>query len=144
MAVRETQAALIFTGRHADATAAAVTAALGLQPSYSHESGDPHQSARLATSGTTKESKWILREERTAGSDEDFHGMRSLDRLAERLEPYAESIRTLRTDYWVIVDLYASSDTSQGGFFVSQETMRRLGLLEVPFVPSVYCFDDEK
>jgi hypothetical protein len=144
MAVTETQASLIISGRHAEGTAAAVTVALGMQPSYSHEAGDPHSSARLASKEKLRaHSNWVLNGERTARTEDDFHGMRSLDRLAEQLEPRADAIRALQADYWIVVDLFANSDSTRGGFFIGEETMRRLGLLGAAFVPTVYCDDDD-
>ena len=67
--------------------------------------------------------------------------MESLVHLAERFEPRAAELATLSVDYGIIVDVYAASDSEQGGFYIGAETMRRLGA-ERDFAPTVYLIDD--
>lgn len=81
MAVTETQTSLAIYGATSELRAAYVTEALGIEPSYSHEHGDPHQSPRLADQGkVTARSTWLWHQPATASTD-DFHGMESLDTL---------------------------------------------------------------
>jgi hypothetical protein len=143
--VTSVSASIGLHGRTQAATAAAVTAALGIDPTRSHETGGPHPSPTLAARGRrTEQSLWLFEEPETFKSDDDFHGMASLDRLAERFEPKAEILATLAEDYSIRVWMYAQSDSSQGGFVIAQETMRRLGLLSAHFFGDVVVipYDD--
>ena len=140
MAVTETGATLSIYGRTKDATAAAVTLALGIEPTSSHEFGDPHPSATLAARGRrTENSRWGFSEPETEASEADFHGMLSLDRLAERFEPKAEILAALSERYEIRVWLLGhSDDESQHGFVISAATMRRLGVLSASLWPDIY------
>jgi hypothetical protein len=144
MAVTETKASLRLTGKTAAATAAAVTRALGMAPTYSRETGDLHPSPSLAKSGAlTERSLWEFAEATTAASQNDFHGMDSLVRLTRRFEPHAKTLATLQDDYRITVDLMGFSDSTQCGLVIDADTMRRLGLLSADLVQSIYVVEDD-
>jgi hypothetical protein len=124
-------------------TAAAVTAALGIQPTYSHEVGDPVSSATLAVRGRrTRQAVWSFEEQESVTTEGDPHGMRSLDRLAQRFEPKSQILAALAADYGIRVSMFAHSDSTQGGFVIAPETMRRIGLLSAEFFGTVWI-DEE-
>ena len=85
---------------------------------------------------------WVFGEERTIAADEDPQGMESLVRLTERFEPKSAALAELRSQgYKITVTMTGSSDSTQGGFYVGPDTMRRLGLLSASFSPSVWLDD---
>lgn len=91
MAVTDVSASLLLRGNTRKDLAAAATAALGVEPTRSHEFGDPHPSKSLASVGkVTIESMWLFSEPRILSSAEDRHGIESPVRLAERFEDRAE------------------------------------------------------
>ena len=144
MAVTETQTSLAIYGATSELRAAHVTEALGIEPSYSHEHGDPHQSPRLAAQGKVMtHSTWLWHQPATAATDDDFHGMQSLDLLAEYFAPHAAVLVQLSERYSLRVFMSGFSDSTQGGFFVRPATMLRLGMLGAAFVPTVYLEDAE-
>jgi hypothetical protein len=141
--VTSVSASIGLHGRTQAATAAAVTAALGIDPTRSHETGGPHPSPTLAARGRrTEQSLWLFEEPETFKSDDDFHGMASLDRLAERFETKAEVLSALEKDYFIQVRMISFSDSDQGGFVIAPETMRRLGRLSATFFGDVLLSPD--
>jgi hypothetical protein len=118
-----------------------LTELLGITPTAAWEYGDPWPSKtradRLRAHG-----QWRFEEQRTIGEAEDPHGMESLVRLAERFEPHADTLGSLGKDYRIVVGMLGFSDSTQAGFWVGPETMRRLGLLHAAFVPDIYLSDD--
>jgi hypothetical protein len=140
VSVTSVQASLSIYGQSTKLTAAAVTEALEVEPTQSHELGDPHFSPSMAALGkVTTTSYWSFREERTIADDEDPHGINSLVRLAERFEGKAEALAKLRArGYSIVVWMFGSSDSGQAGFAVGPETMRRLGAMSAAFKPDIY------
>jgi len=144
MAVAETQTSLAIYGATSADRAAYVTDALGIEPSYSHEHGDPYQSPRLAAQGKVmKHPTWLWHQPATGSTDDDFHGMQSLDLLAEHFEPHAAVLMKLSERYTLRILMSGFSDSTQGGFFVRLATMLRLGMFGAAFVPTVYLEDAE-
>lgn len=140
MAVRSVQASLIIRGLEPSKTAAAVTAALGVEPSRSHEFGEPHQGPSLAAQGkTTRSSLWTFDEPRTEATEADFHGMQSLVNLTERFAPHAATLADLRQHYEIVVDLWGHSDSAQVGWVIGEETMRLLGTMSAVFFQTIYA-----
>ena len=92
----------------------------------------------------TTNSTWLWEEPSTSSTDDDFHGMRSLDLLAERFEPHAEALWLLGERYSVKVLMIGFSNSTRGGFSVEPNTMIRLGLLGAAFVPTIHVTDPEK
>lgn len=145
MAVTSVQASLIIRGLDPSQTAAAVTAALGIEPTKSHEFGEPHQSPSLAARGkTTPSSLWRFDELRTEASEGDFHGMQSLVTLTERFAPHAATLAELRQHYDIIVDLWGHSDSTQVGWVIGEETMRLLGTMSAALFQTVYADPDSE
>lgn len=145
MSVVSVTASIILNGKTPQATAAAVSAALGMEPTASHEAGEPHPSPTLAARGRrTDQSFWEFEEPETSKSDDDLHGMASLDRLAELFEPKGEILAALEKDYWIRVWIYSDSDSYQGGFVIASETMRRLGKLNADFFGTVILNADDE
>lgn len=144
MAVTGVMASLVINGTLPGCSAAEVTEALGMQPTSSFEIGELHTNPRYAARGTVRtHCTWDFEEDESSASETDFHGLRSLDQLAERFESKATVLAFLSKRYEIRVWMRASSDSTQGGFYVSAETMQRLGLLSASFSPSVYLSDDE-
>lgn len=136
-------ASLTLYGTTGRARAATVTAALGITPDKQREPGEPHISPSKAKRGIVMtEAYWHYSEKRTIASEEDPHGMESLVRLAERLEPLAPRLAELADDFDIVIWMLGYSDSTQAGFLIGPETMRRLGLLHARFVPDIYLEDD--
>ena len=118
-----------------------LTAILGIEPTDLWEYGDPWPSKtrpdRLRSHGV-----WRFEEPRTVAAAEDPHGMESLVRLTERFEPVAARLDDISKDFDIRVGMFGSSDSTQAGFYIGKETMRRLGLLRAAFVPDIYLSED--
>jgi hypothetical protein len=144
MSVTDVQASLAIYGEGRGLTAGAVTAALGIEPTSSYEVGDPIISSSPALAGKYRaNSYWTFEIGRTLSSDEDPHGMESLVRLAELFEPKAEVLAGLSRHYLIRVWMLAFSDSTQGGFVIGPETMRRLGTLSASFFGDIYLSEDD-
>jgi hypothetical protein len=142
MAVTDVSASLRLSGHTRKETAAAVTAAMGIAPSFSYEFGDPHPSKSLAARGkVVGSSRWLYNEPRTMSSEEDPHGIESLVRLAERFEPNSAMLATLKANYYIEILMHGYSDSTQGGLLIGPETMRRLGTLSASFVQTIWLSD---
>lgn len=139
--IRAVEASLSVSTDHPRRRVGHLTDLFGIQPTDVWEYGDPWPSEarpdRFRSQGA-----WSFREPRTISASEDPHGMESLVRLAERFEPVAGRLRGLGPDYQVTVRMLGFSDSTQGGFYVGPETMRRLGLLNAAFLPDVFLSDD--
>lgn len=118
-----------------------LTELLGIAPTTVWELGDPWPS-RTRPDRLRSQAQWSFEEERTIRSSEDPHGMESLVRLAERFEPLSGRLGSLIPEYTILVRMFGLSDSTQGGFFIGPETMRRLGLLHAAFMPDVFLRDD--
>jgi len=119
-----------------------VTSALEIEPTRSHEFGDPHPSkSRAALGKVTIESLWLFSEPRTLSTEEDPHGIESLVKLAERFESRASILTSLKDRYAIEVLLFGSSDSGQGGLYIGPETMRRLGLLSASLIQTIWLSD---
>jgi len=134
-------ASLTISNDHPRMTVGHISAMLGIEPTVIWEYGDPWPSKtrpdRLRSHGA-----WRFEEPRTIAATEDPHGMESLVRLAERFEPVADRLAELSKEFDIRVGMFGSSDSTQAGFFVGAETMRRLGLLSAAFVPDIYLSED--
>ena len=143
MAVTNVMASLVINGTLPGSTAAEATRVLGIEPTSSFEIGDLHTNPRYAALGKVRtHSKWDFEEEETSATETDLHGMRSLDQLAERFESKAAILADLSKRYEIRIWMRGSSDSSQGGFYISTETMRRLGLLSASFSPSIWLSEE--
>jgi hypothetical protein len=144
MAGTNVMASLVINGTLPGSTASEITRALEIEPTSSFEIGDLHTNLRYAALGRVRtHSKWDFEEEETSATDTDPHGMRSLDQLAERFESKAAILADLSERYEIRIWMRGSSDSTQGGFYVSAETMRRLGLLSASFSPSIWLTEEE-
>ena len=144
MSVNDVRATLSVYGHREDLTAAAVTAALGTQPTSSHEFGDSVVSKSPALDGTLRaNSRWSFDMPGTLASDDDPHGMQSLAKLAEFFEPHADQLALLAEEYEIRVWMSAFSDSTQGGFVIERETMRHLGRLSASLFGTVFLSDDD-
>jgi len=144
MSVNDVTATLSIYGERATLSAAAVTAALGVQPTSSYEFGDPVVSRSPSLNGTARtNSHWSFKMSGTTASDDDPHGMRSLASLAELFEAKAAVLAQLSEHYAIRVWMTAFSDSTQGGFVIDQPTMRRLGLLSATLFGTVYLSEDD-
>ena len=139
MRVTDVKASLSIYGEGKGLTAAAVTSALGMEPTSSYEFGDPISSKSPALRGKVRaNSYWNYQMDRTVESEEDPHGMESLVKLAELFEPKAAELARLSTTYLIRVWMFGASDSTQAGFVIGPETMRRLGLLSASFTGDIY------
>jgi len=118
-----------------------LTDLLGITPTAVWEYGEPWPSKERADR-LRSHGQWRFEEERTISNAEDPHGMESLVRLAERFESHADVLGGLGKDYRIVVGMFGSSDSTQAGFWIGPETMRRLGLLHAAFVPDIYLSGD--
>jgi hypothetical protein len=144
MSVNDVRATLSIYGEGADLTAAAVTAALGVEPTSSYEFGDPVVSKSPALNGTARtHSHWSFVMPGTVASNDDPHGMESLAKLAEMFESKAGVLVNLSARYEIRVWMTAFSDSTQGGFVVDPVTMRRLGMLSAALFGTVYLSEDD-
>lgn len=134
-------ASLAIVTDHPQRKVGHITDLLGITPTAVWEYGDPWPSKKRADR-LRPNGQWRFTEQRTIGKAEDPHAMESLVRLAERFEPHADALGRLAKDYRIVVGMFGSSDSSQAGFWVGPETMRRLGLLHAAFAPDIYLSDD--
>lgn len=142
MSVTDVKASLSIYGEGKGLTAAAVTTALGMEPTSSYEFGDPISSMSPALRGKVRaNSYWNYQMDRTVESQEDPHGMESLVRLAELFEPKASVLADLSEKYLIRVWMFGLSDSDQAGFVIGPETMRRLGTLSASFTGDIYMTD---
>lgn len=143
MGVFDVLATLTLTAKRADVRAAAVTEALGIEPTRIREHGDPPRSRAAAARGERVVlAQWSYTEPRTIPAEEDRYGYESLVRLAERLEPHAETLRALSTDFELTIWMFGASDSWQTNVALGPDTMRRLGSIPAHFVVDLYVSDD--
>lgn len=139
--ITSVSASLTIINDHPRKTVGHITGMLGIEPTVVWEYGDPWPSKtrpdRLRSYGA-----WRFEEPRTIAATEDPHGMESLVRLAERFEPVAAGLDELSNEFDIRVGMFGSSDSTQAGFYIGTETMRRLGLLHAAFVPDIYLSED--
>lgn len=116
-----------------------VTTALGIAPTSSWEYGDPHRGPRMAARGIVRShAYWSYTEPRTMANEEDPHGMESLVRLTEGLEPHAATLERLREQWDMAVWMFGASDSWNAGFVIGPATLRRLGAIGAPLYPDLY------
>lgn len=123
-----------------------VTSVLGVEPTRSHEFGELHRGARMAAAGRRyPSSRWDYEQLESRASDDDPHGMASLDSLVRLFEPLADRLRQLREEgYWMRVWLLADSDSSQSGFVLSPETMAGLGAMGTPLFGDIFVSPEDE
>jgi len=139
--ITRVSASLTIINDHPRKTVSHITGMLGIEPTNTWEYGDPWpsktRSDRLRSQGV-----WRFEEARTIAAPEDPHGMESLVRLAERFEPVSARLEELSNEFDIRVGMFDASDSTQAGFYIGKETMRRLGLLCAAFVPDIYLSED--
>lgn len=139
--ITSVEASLSITGGGAGDRTSAITELLGIEPTEVWEFGDPWP-MRTRPDRVHRFTGWVYVERRTIADAEDPHGMESLVRLAERFEPLSAQLESLSKTFEIRVRMLGFSDSSQGGFYVGPETMRRLGALHAAFVPDVYLGEE--
>lgn len=118
------------------AAAAAVTEALGLEPTTSAERGEPI-SASLTT--PREQSMWLLESE--ADPDEPLSA--HLEWLLDELDGRLGALAGLTGDYEVDVWCSVEATNGQGQLTFTPELTTRLAGLPCPFSVDLYLSDDE-
>ena len=121
-----------FVMRSDVALPASVTAALGVVPTSSWEPGDLVGNGYSGRRHT--DAGWMLE---TEFEDTAEPWDAALLALTEPLRDRVEIIDELRASWSATVWCSGDSDSSQGGFWLSPEVMRRLGLLGVAFAGTI-------
>jgi hypothetical protein len=128
--------AALFAAVTTKRSAAWITDQLGIAPTTSWEKGDPHGRAERRRERTN--AGWILNFE-VEGSQEPFDA--ALAELISVLGPLGEAIRRISEFCDLKVDCYGSSDSVQGGFWISPDSLRGVADLNVALFVTVYLED---
>lgn len=118
-------------------TAASFTEQMGLQPTAAREIGEPR--GKYGRGRPSEHAVWSLQR--------DGSGIEPLDdallSLLKEFDGRGDLLDVLRASFELRVRCYGSSDSEQGGFWLSGEVMRRLGRLGVEFHCTVYLGADD-
>jgi hypothetical protein len=122
-----------FIARSSTESSASFTARLGLVPTQSWEIGDAVGNGR---SGRTHvDAGWVLDAE-LPGEAEPLDA--ALASLLRQFDGREAALDELRRTFQMHVRCYGSSDSEQGGFWLSAGVIRQLGRLGVEFFCTVY------
>lgn len=126
-----------FEALSTERTAASFTEQVGLQPTTAREIGEPRGEC-----GRGKPSEVAVWSFTCDGT-----GIEPLDdallSLLNEFDGREGLLDELRNSFEMRVRCYASSDSEQGGFWLSAEVMRSLGRLGVDFHCTVYLSSDD-
>ncbi len=114
-------------------TAAHVTAMLQTTPTDQHERGSPVRSRR-PTTRVREESFWILESGVADDQPLDEHCAQLLDLVEEKLPLFQSFV----PDYYMEIRCAFSSEGGQGGFVLGPDLLRRLTLVPLALVVSLY------
>jgi heme-degrading monooxygenase HmoA len=117
-----------------------ITKALGIEPSLSHDKGDPKGKPRPDAHGTLVQRRydsavWSWHAET---SDDTTVGPSSLEQIVSTFASRADALATLRESCTILVDYRGHSDSTQGGFVFPAEVVAGLAALGCDVFGSVY------
>jgi hypothetical protein len=120
---------------------------MGVDPTRSHERGDPTRAAlrgRVLPGQSPVEvnAQWSLDGDPEAADPEDESGFRTLRQLLSRIGHTADAIAELKQDCDVSITWSGYSDSWQGGFVLEQDLLQELGRLGIPIWGTTYLDDD--
>jgi Domain of unknown function (DUF4279) len=115
-----------------------ITESLAIQPTRCHEKGDPI-SKRNAQSLVRQESLWILE----SGLSKSLPIEEHLDQIADLIEQKVNALKSIALQSTVSIFCGFFLKTSQGGFFLSPELLRKLNLLSVEIIFDLYSSHDD-
>lgn len=117
-----------------------ITKALGIEPSLSHDKGDPKGKPRPDAHGTLMQRRhdravwsWFAEP-----SDDTTDAQSSLEQIVSTFASRADALATLRQYCTIVVDYWGHSDSTQGGFVFPAEVVAGLATLGCDVYGSVY------
>lgn len=122
---------LQIRGTRNGATAARVSAVLGVMPTELGERGDARYSSRtkpFKNGRTRTTSLWVL--EVAAGEESDIP-FTSMSRLLDMVEAIAERLDGLRSDYDITLDWFGDSRGSQASLSIPSKLLQRMAALDL-------------
>jgi hypothetical protein len=134
-------------------TAADVTRALGIQPDWSAEKGDPRVRKDGAPVSSRRafheESVWSLEVDSTPATmmfvhEDDAKGFATLAVLVDRLLGRGPVLAQLRNGYKIQVSWFGTSSTKQVGFTLPVDLMRDLAELGCTVYGNVYPYEGDE
>lgn len=128
-----TEGSVWFEALSTERTAAFFTERTGLQPIDAREIGDPVGNGRSGR--RMKFALWSLERECPDSLSPLDDALASLLQMFDGLEPRLDD---LRDAFELRVRCYGSSNSSQGGFWLGSDVLRRLGRPGVDFHCTVY------
>jgi ribosomal protein L19 len=110
-----------------------ITESLNIQPTRCHEKGDLI-SKRNPQSPVRQESLWILESDLSKLLPMEEH----LDQITDLIEQKVDVLRSIASQSTIDVFCGVFLKTSQGGFLLSPELLRKLNLLSVEIIFDLY------
>lgn len=129
-----TDGSVSFNAQSSSHSAASFSERLGLNPTFSREIGDPV--GNKSSDRRMTKSQWTLQIDYDAAD-----GKRLDDALLEllaRFDDHLDELDGLRPHFDCWVQFHGSSDSGQGGFWLSPATLGKLGRLGVELLGTVY------
>lgn len=133
----ESSASLVITSK--TLTAEQITQELGIEPSASGNTGDPHGAPRPDASGvvvqrTARETYWRL----DSGAGHAADSFSSLVALADLLRDKRDNLESLRPMCTTVISWGGFSDSGQGGFVFQASLLADLGALGCDLYGTAY------
>jgi len=120
-------------------TAESFSQRVGVQPTTAKEVGDPVGNGRSGRRHTF--ALWRLEYDYDDDTPNPLND--ALLDLLTKFDGREEALDELRDSFELGVQCHGTSNSPQGGFWLSPEVLRRMGRLGVDFMCTVYCDGDE-
>jgi hypothetical protein len=139
----DSSASLVITST--TLTVEQITQRLGIEPSASRNTGDPHGAPRPDAIGvvvqrTARETFWRL----DSGADDAANSFSSLVALVDLLRDKRDNLASLRPACTTVIIWGGFSDSGQGGFVVPAPLLADLGYLGCDLYGTAYLHEAEE